>query len=242
MAKNLFRNRTVAVVAGASILVSLGGVGGAVAGGMVTSSDIKDGTIRAVDIATGAIRGPEVMDDSLGLRDLNQYTNDKIDSKASQDDLTALEEQVAALEDQVNELAGGTWAPANDASSIVDHTTVELTEQADDENVKGTSVETSNADFPVAAGDTVEFDYTLADGAKCESGAPRVFVTVDGVTVNSWDQNIDEGTQCGTDGHVTFTVPDAGRISDAGVVYDNDVPGTVTVSNLTVDGTMIHFQ
>ena len=124
MAKNLFRNRTVAVMAGASILVSLGGVGGAVAGGMVTSADIKDGTIRAIDIATGSIRGPEVMDGSLGLRDLNDFTNDKIDSKASQDDVAALKEQVAALQGQVNELAGGTWAPADEDSRIVDHMTV----------------------------------------------------------------------------------------------------------------------
>ena len=49
-----FRSRTAAVVTGAAALVLAATGGGAVAAGMVTSHDIQDGTIRAVDLSDGA--------------------------------------------------------------------------------------------------------------------------------------------------------------------------------------------
>lgn len=47
---NPLHSRTTAVLAGAALLVGLGGVGGAVGAGMVTSADIKDNTIRTKDL------------------------------------------------------------------------------------------------------------------------------------------------------------------------------------------------
>jgi hypothetical protein len=47
-------SRTGAVVAGAAVLATLSGIGGAVAGGLITSADIKDETIRSRDISSAA--------------------------------------------------------------------------------------------------------------------------------------------------------------------------------------------
>ena len=49
--KEIVHSRTGAVVAGAAVLVTIGGVGGAVAAGQITSSDIRDQTIKQRDIA-----------------------------------------------------------------------------------------------------------------------------------------------------------------------------------------------
>lgn len=43
--REIAHSRTGAVIAGATVLVTLGGVGGAVAAGQIISSDIKDQTI-----------------------------------------------------------------------------------------------------------------------------------------------------------------------------------------------------
>ena len=57
--KKLLRSRVLAVTAAAGVLVGVGGVGGAVAGDMLTGHDIKNGT--------------------LGMRDMNNYTQNQID-------------------------------------------------------------------------------------------------------------------------------------------------------------------
>jgi len=51
----LARSRSVAVIGGAALLVTLGGVGGAVAGGQIGSSDIRDGGVHSVDIHAQAV-------------------------------------------------------------------------------------------------------------------------------------------------------------------------------------------
>ena len=51
----LFRGRVTSVAVGAALLVSLGGVGGAVAAGQLGSKDIKDHSVRTVDLAKGAV-------------------------------------------------------------------------------------------------------------------------------------------------------------------------------------------
>ncbi|TDD54606.1 hypothetical protein E1286_05300 [Nonomuraea terrae] len=123
---------------------------------------------------------------------------------------------------------------ANSPSKILNSNTVRL--------VGGnTSVETANLDMFVQAGDVVSFRYVLQGDAKCDGGAPRVYVEAQGVVTNSWDQNLAAGTQCGSNGVVTFKVPANGRIGAAGVVYDNGKPGQVVVSDLRVDGRPVSF-
>jgi len=60
-----------AVTAAAGVLVGVGGVGGAVASGLLTSQDIQNGTIRSVDVHDG----------TLGLRDMNTYTQNQIQQR-----------------------------------------------------------------------------------------------------------------------------------------------------------------
>ncbi len=67
-----------------------------------------------------------------------------------------------------------------------------------------------------------------------------MFVTIAGITTNSFDGNL---AQCG-DGNsqeVVFTVPAAGTITDVGFVYDNNNPGTVYVTDVLVDGLPVFF-
>ncbi|MEU4680744.1 LPXTG cell wall anchor domain-containing protein [Micromonospora sp. NPDC023737] len=124
---------------------------------------------------------------------------------------------------------------ANGESSITGEHSVKL--------VGGnTSVEAANLGVDVEAGDEVSFSIELSDGAVCGGGAPRVFVVVDGSNTNSWDANIAAGTQCGEEGVISFTVPAAGTIGQAGVVYDNSTDGTVVVSNLRIAGDLVDFQ
>lgn len=61
-------NRTTAVGVGAAMLVTLGGVGGAVAANTIGSKDIKDNSVRSVDVRDG----------NLGMRDMNRFTQDRI--------------------------------------------------------------------------------------------------------------------------------------------------------------------
>src|SRR5262245_45118668 len=57
--------RVGAVVAGASVLVILGGAGGAIAGSLITSANIKDETIKARDIGPDAVTRSEVRNGAL---------------------------------------------------------------------------------------------------------------------------------------------------------------------------------
>lgn len=127
------------------------------------------------------------------------------------------------------------WS-ANADSQIVSDTSVLLAGP-------NTSVETGNLNVNVDTGDTISFAYELHDGAICGAGAPRVFVAVNGFYTNSFDGNPD---QCGTGGVVSFVVPNSGLITHTGIVFDQAagyVDGSsVTVSNLTVDGEVVHFM
>lgn len=126
------------------------------------------------------------------------------------------------------------WVAKHD-SAIVNESTVIL-------NGGNTSVEAANLGVEVEANAVVTFYYGLDAGATCTAGAPRVFMQVGEVYHNSWDQNIGAGTQCGTDGKVTFTLPEAGTVKHAGVVYDNSQPGTVLVSKLSIGEVEVNFK
>ena len=65
--------RLAAVAAGAAILIGFGSFG-AVASGMITSDDIKNGSIHQADIARDAVGSGKVEDGSLKLRDIDPAT------------------------------------------------------------------------------------------------------------------------------------------------------------------------
>jgi LPXTG-motif cell wall-anchored protein len=124
---------------------------------------------------------------------------------------------------------------ANGESSITGQHTVKLVGD-------NTSVEAADLGVDVEAGAVVSFSIALSDGAVCSAGAPRVFVVVNGTNTNSWDQNVAAGKQCGEEGTVSFTIPAAGTIGQAGVVYDNGTAGTVVVSDLRIGGELVNFE
>jgi hypothetical protein len=64
---NFARSRTAAVVAGAAVLVTVGGVGGAVASGGIGSVDIRDGGVHRADIQDHAISSGKLDHGLLGL-------------------------------------------------------------------------------------------------------------------------------------------------------------------------------
>ncbi len=67
------KHRVAAVAAGATILVGFGSFG-AVASGMITSSDIKNHQVKTADIDRGAVGSGKVKDGSLKIRDLDPAT------------------------------------------------------------------------------------------------------------------------------------------------------------------------
>lgn len=130
------------------------------------------------------------------------------------------------------------WS-ANGESAVIDHDTVRL-------QGGNTSVETGNLGINVNDGEVVSFTYTLHDGAECVGGAPRVFVIANGTITNSWDQLQPAGEQCGVDNGdgsftVTFTVGNAGLITQAGIVFDNGGAGYVEVSGLSIGEQVVLF-
>jgi len=68
--KDFVHSRTGAVVAGAAVLVTLGGVGGAVAANTVGSADIRDGAVHTVDIHDHAVTSAKL---SLGVLGMFQH-------------------------------------------------------------------------------------------------------------------------------------------------------------------------
>ena len=72
------KGRSVALAASAVVLVLAAGGGGAMAASLITSADIKDKTIKKVDLAKNAVETQKVKDGSLKLADLNKKANDAI--------------------------------------------------------------------------------------------------------------------------------------------------------------------
>jgi hypothetical protein len=82
--KQVTQSRTGAVIAGATVLVTLGGIGGAVAAGQINSRDIKNDSIRSIDVKNGTLSGADVENGSIGMRDLNGHTKSEIRGEAGE--------------------------------------------------------------------------------------------------------------------------------------------------------------
>jgi hypothetical protein len=74
---SLRNNRVLAVTVGAAVLVAASTFG-AVAAKLVTSADIKDQTIKKIDIKKGGVGGSEVKDESLKVKDLSDDARAKL--------------------------------------------------------------------------------------------------------------------------------------------------------------------
>ncbi|MCX6399199.1 MAG: hypothetical protein NTX33_04605 [Propionibacteriales bacterium] len=78
---SILKNRTIAVVAGAAVLVGLGATG-ATAARLITSADIKNSTIQSVDVAYNSLKGTDIANSSLTGVDLANGTVGLIDLSA----------------------------------------------------------------------------------------------------------------------------------------------------------------
>jgi len=75
--RGIVQHRSLALVASAVIL-TLAASGGAVAGSLVTSADIKDGTIKKEDLHKNAVDTHTVKDGTLRLEDMGEKARDAI--------------------------------------------------------------------------------------------------------------------------------------------------------------------
>ena len=69
--------RSLAVVAAATVLALAAG-GGAVAGSLITSKDIKDKTITSADLHKNSVKTQKVKDGTLKIQDLNKKAQDAL--------------------------------------------------------------------------------------------------------------------------------------------------------------------
>lgn len=78
--QQFLRSRTGAVLAGATVLVTLGSVGSAVAAGTIGSGDIRNGAVHSVDIANGDVQKIDLDKGSVGYAQLTASVKTKLDS------------------------------------------------------------------------------------------------------------------------------------------------------------------
>ncbi len=75
--------RNLVLVAGAATLAVVFGGGGAVAASLITSADIKNQTIRSVDIHADGVGKSEIRDEAVGTREMTQAARDRMADLAS---------------------------------------------------------------------------------------------------------------------------------------------------------------
>jgi hypothetical protein len=89
---SLLKSRTAAVVTGSLVVVGLGATG-ATAANLIDSGDIRNGSIRGVDIANHSIDRSEIRDGSLGFVDLGKGVQNRL-RQANGDEIRALDDEI----------------------------------------------------------------------------------------------------------------------------------------------------
>lgn len=153
--------KTAVLTAAAAMMLAVGSAGGAVAGSLVTSSQIKDNTIRTQDIANGTIQGrdihanaihyDDVANGAVGWYALTQWTRANIHQIARQHDTKG------ALAGQVQDTAtigaiGGTFGKFTE--------TVRATKVGEMTLQPGTYLLSSSGFFDTVAADSPRTDGT----------------------------------------------------------------------------------
>jgi len=236
----------------AAVLALIFGTGvGASAGSLITGKNLASDSVKSRHITDGAVKQKDL---SLKLqRELNQIV--RVNDVQSQQ-IAALQHKIFVLEN--TEPAQGPAGPAGqdgkdgsvagvqknwvakDGSSIVNAHTVALSNVG---TPAGASVEITELNLPVQATKSLSFTYELADGAAYSAGSPRVFIEINGNFFNTFDGAPSDAGVDNGDGTFTktVTIPQNGRVGAAGIVVDNGV-GSVTVSDLTIDGQVLEFK
>ena len=247
-----FINRkSIALTGAAAALVAVSAASTAVAGNLIDSHDIKNGSIRIADMtpkavskmkgqtrATGATgarvcsRARPAQPEHQGVKgDTGKAGADGKDGvDADMSVIDALEDRIAALE------AGSTngndvntnWYNGQGAT-IVDANTVML----DSRNADGVAYASiKNLDLNVRKGTTIEFTYRLADGAAVGWGAPRIQIRINGTTYSSAHINNPDYGHDNGDGTFTVSVK-ATSMLDNNATENPD--GTIAGASLVYD-------
>jgi hypothetical protein len=237
--------KIIAVTAAAGLL-AVGASGGAVAGALLTGADIKNGTIESQDIKNGNVTSRDVANATLKLRDLTPALRELVLERAAKGEkgdtgATGPRGPVGpAGQDAAAQGSVRTNFVAKDGATILSPTSVRLSNVG---TPAGASVEILDLNLPAQATKTVKFTYRLEGGAVYAAGSPRVYLQIGETFYNTFDNAPEDAGVNNGDGTFTksWTIPVNGTIHAAGVVVDNGV-GTVTVSNLTIDGYVIKFS
>lgn len=102
-----FQSRIVAVVLAALVVVGLG-AGGAVAGSLITSRDIKNHSVRGVDLKDNSIGRRQIRLMGIGVQDLGsgvllRFNRAEARDRAQAQEIRSLRLQVNRLEAQLEE-------------------------------------------------------------------------------------------------------------------------------------------
>lgn len=222
-----------------AIGIAIGIGGSATADKLFGSKDIRDNSVRSVDVKNGTIK----------LKDLSPQLVKQLAQLAGQDGTDG--------KNGVNGTNGQNGAPGpagtpgsaagvqsnwdeKDGAHIVNATTVELSNVG---TPAGASLEIQNLNLPVQATKEMSFTYKLAAGAAYAAGSPRIFLEINGNFFNTFDGDPSDAGVDNGDGTFTktVTIPQNGRVGAAGIVVDSGV-GTITVSNVTIDGQVLKFN
>ncbi|HET6624959.1 MAG TPA: hypothetical protein VFG63_01085 [Nocardioidaceae bacterium] len=80
---SLFKSRVGAVAVGTTVLLTLGGVGGAVAGNMVGSADIRNGSVKKIDLGRNAVGTIEIKNGTVRAMDLSDGVRSQLSQRGA---------------------------------------------------------------------------------------------------------------------------------------------------------------
>jgi len=173
--RKFFQSRVAAVAVGAAVIVGVGATG-AVAAGMVGSPQIRNQSIRAIDIKAGAVgaaelgnssvRSAKISDGGIGIADLQPLVRDRFDDRA---EVNGVRHRVAALEQQLSDGSGSSLSSTLGHLLYVDDGTQQM------------STLTYELDKPLAFEDVdlTFFQELVHEGAAASGFGANVILGVD---------------------------------------------------------------
>lgn len=251
--RNFINGRIATVVAIVIALLLLGGIGGAVAGDLISGKDVKDNSLGSKDVRNGSLK---LKDLSPGVRKVlaakAQPGKDGVNGTNGSNGATGATGATGAQgpKGDKGDTGGTTTEPPADGvntnweakagATILSDRSARLSNVG---TPAGSSVEIVDLNLPVQSTKRASFTYLLFDGATYSAGSPRLFLEINGTFVNSFDNDPSKPGVDNGDGSFTktFDIPLNGRIGAAGLVVDSGL-GSVVISNVTIDGRVLDFR
>jgi len=123
----VLRSRAVAVGAVIVAVVAIAGTSGAVAGRLVTSADIKDGTVKQVDLHKNAVGSKQIRNGEVAARDLSRQVRSDLRPGLDGFELVYSSEQVdGGTTEEVSSSCNGSKVAIGGAVDAHDDAIVEI--------------------------------------------------------------------------------------------------------------------